>query len=246
MYRPALIEEYSKDRRELGKSIVIEPSIEQVRAGKVPKPKKVYVTTTLMEFQAENESITIQTAWEIDYELRELRYFAGYFEALTLMEPLLPWRVPDRHVRAARKVAAAAFGMKRFRRPVRMYEPYKKEHLFVASYKKNKILLEHKEDAIIWGLKMKDHLQVEKLSVDKAAKLFNLSPQSAIETAQKMSMILKARLYVLAQRQLSYRGAELDFNEIMRDGYPESLWFQFSNFLNEMTFEMKRDQKLRT
>jgi hypothetical protein len=171
---------------------LVTPTFEQVKSGRIRKPKDIHVITTWKSLHSEVLKFEFHTHWKIDYSYDELHFQRGYISTFLLIEPVLPSNTPDRHLRAARKVAAAVFGLKRFNRPVRWYEQFRGSSLFLASHKKERILLVDKDDALLWGLKVKGNPEVYEMTIDEAAKKFpNKTQQEVIELAQENSMRMR-------------------------------------------------------
>jgi hypothetical protein len=128
----------------------ISPTIEDVKSGKTPKPKLIRIATVLASGQEERQDIIMKSAWKPDYEDKALDWFWGLLHTPYHSESLMPWDTSHGHIRAARKVAAAIFGLQRFRN-VRIYGPFRGEKLCFIKKGKESALLLGMRDANIWS-----------------------------------------------------------------------------------------------
>ena len=132
------------------KKLKISPTVKDVKSGKTPKPNLIRIATVIASGQEERQDIIMKSAWKPDYEDKALDWFWGLLHTPYHIESLMPWDSSHGHIRAARKVAAAIFGLQRFRN-VRMYGPFRGEKLcFIKKGKESALLLEMC-DANIWS-----------------------------------------------------------------------------------------------
>jgi hypothetical protein len=128
----------------------ISPTVKDVQSGKTPKPKLIRIATVIASGQEERQDIIMKSAWKPDYEDKALDWYWGLLHTPYHTESLMPWDTSHGHIRAARKVAAASFGLQRFRN-VRMYGPFRGDKLcFIKKRKESSLFLEMR-DANIWS-----------------------------------------------------------------------------------------------
>ena len=178
--------------------IIVEPPVEQVKSGKVLRPESVYVSTELAELPG-GATIFLRSLWEIDYIDELLVFLEGILELGSITEPLQG--PPDSHLRAARKVAAAAFGKKRFRGGVKIFEPYQGNVIYFVTANNNQYMFPTRYDSLLWiGMKGDKEMEVEETSlVEYLAENTDLDKKKILQELQENSALLRAitkRLYI--------------------------------------------------
>lgn len=198
------------------------PTLEQVKSGKIKRPNEIHVVTIWSTLHSEIMKMELHTHWKIDHSYGELHFQRGCISSFLLVEPILPSKTPNRHLRAARRVAAAVFGLKRFNRTVRMYEQFGGETLVLASHKKDRVLLADKDDALLWSLEIQATPEVYEIAIKDALKMFpNKTQQEVIELAQETSMRLKFIALRLELRRTLGQRAQVVLDRITQTSYPQ-------------------------
>ena len=133
-----------------------------------------------------------------------------------IVEPILPFQIPESHLRAVRKVTAAVFGVKRFRGVVRLYEKYHGDTLYYVTHEDKRILLTDREDAKLWGVE-NDCIspKVQQVSLDVVTTLYpGNTLQDVITMAQRNSLTLKAvPMRYQIQKMVSMKADEKFLNQ---------------------------------
>lgn len=199
-------------------SMIVYPSVEQVKSGKVPRPENVYVSTELAELPG-GHHIFLRSLWEIDYIDEKLVLLEGVLQMNLVLDPL--FGPPDSHLRAVRKVAAAVFGKKRFRGEVEIYEAFQGEIIYRATHNDETWILPTREDALIWaGMKDGKTPQIEEILLTE---YLNENPDvSKKELLQKLDqsrILLQIVTKSLYQRIRSGKSASKELDGIKQAGF---------------------------
>ncbi len=199
----------------------MDPSVEQVKSGKVPRPENVYVSTELAELAGET-TIYLRSLWEIDYIDEMLVFLEGILELDLLIEPLRG--PPDSHLRAARKVAAAAFGMKRFRGEVKKFEPFQSNVIYFVTVANDPWMLPTRDDSLLWtGMSSDKEMKVEEIPlVDYLAENPDLDKKEILQELQENSTLLKTTTKSLYWRRRAGESATRELNNIEKAGFDTS------------------------
>ncbi len=201
--------------------VITTPEITQIQSGEIKNPPEIEVTTVMVEFREGLGFIRLATKWRINYSEKELQFVGGILRVPLIVSPILPFQVPDSHIRAARKITAATFGRKRFRGRVRMYEEYHKEVLYQVSHEDKTTILTDRDDALLWGLENGyNNPKVRQLSLEEAKMLYPMYDLSELITmAQKNSLRLKAEPMRHQLQKIMCMSADDKLDEIKRTGY---------------------------
>jgi hypothetical protein len=197
------------------------PSFEDVRSVKVARPKSIAVISTVAASPGLKSGMIYRTLWGLDYKTEILEFLLGAAETILSHGLMMPWEVSDGHLRAARKVAAAALGLRRFRRPVRMYDAFEGDTIFLMKTGKKQGLYLKKEDAELWAfLKKIKNIKVDPLKLEDARKLYPKKTQSQIiELAQENSMRVRAVISKLIFAELGGIDAKTELKRIEAAGF---------------------------
>lgn len=143
-----------------GEEIVVRPTAEEVRSGRVSQPDTIYIQSNLARGDEPRTGILISSDWVVDYDWKQVRFISGILIVYSEKIPISVVQVPDRHKRAVRRVAGAIFKVKRFTGLVLYHEP-QDDTLFVVPWKSDNVtslnpqddvLLISRSDAILWCL----------------------------------------------------------------------------------------------
>lgn len=77
--------------------------------------KTIYIKSPIMRGWAE---LLIESVWRVGYSDSSIRFLNANLISRFEKIPLTPFEIPDRHLRSARRIGAALFGVKRFDRLV--------------------------------------------------------------------------------------------------------------------------------
>ena len=181
-------------------SIIVYPSVEQIKSGEVQRPEIVYVSTLLTELLG-GEEIFLRTMWKISHLDEKLVFLEGILDWDPLIEPLRG--PPDSHLRAARRVAAAVFGKKRFRGEVEVFELNQLEEIFRVTISEDTWFLPTIEDVAIWTkLRQAEESKVEMISlVDFLHQNPDLNKKEFQDQLMLRSTILRTRIKRLYSRK---------------------------------------------
>jgi hypothetical protein len=187
--------------------------VNQVRSAEIQKPENIYVSTVLASLPGRSK-ILLRTLWEIDYVSGNLVFLEGILDLDLITEPLQA--PPDSHLRAAREVAAAVFGKKRFRGEVKIYEPLVGDVVYVASHGSKSWVGLSREDALIWsGMNGDTTPKVEETSLsDILREDQNLDMKKYIQSVQEDSALLRGVTKSLLMRKRAGVSAAKDLDSI--------------------------------
>jgi len=202
-------------------SIIVEPPVEQVKSGKVPRPENVYISTELAELPG-GAKIFLRSLWAIDYIDELLVFLEGILELDLIIEPLRG--PPDSHLRAARKVAAAAFGKKRFRGGVKIFESYQDKVIYFVTMNNDPWMLPTRDDSLLWtGMKGDKEMVVEETPlVEYLAENPDLDKKEILQELQENSALLRAITKSLYMRELAGESATRQLTNIEKVGFDHS------------------------
>jgi hypothetical protein len=182
------------------KRIRICPSVEDVRSGKVVKPERIMVNTVLAAMRDRERPLEIKSFWKMDYEPEILQFLSGILATPFHVEIVMPYDIPHGHKRAACRVAAAAIGLQRFRRPIRMYPTLENEMLCVAKVGRKNILFINEIDAKFWA-RNKGHkkAKIKVLTIGEAKQSFypDLTDEELMDIVQENSLRAREFIYRL-------------------------------------------------
>ncbi len=201
--------------------IIVEPPVEQVKSGKVPRPENVYVSTELAELPG-SATIFLRSLWAIDYIDELLVFLEGILELDMITEPLRG--PPDSHLRAARKVAAAAFGKKRFRGGVKIFEPYQGNVIYFVTLNNNPWMLPTLDDSLLWtGMTGDKEMEVKETPlVEYLAENPDLDKKEILLELQEHSTLLRSITKSLSVRRLAGESATRQLANIEKTGFDTS------------------------
>lgn len=147
-----------------------------------------------------------------------LVFLEGILDLDLITEPLQA--PPDSHLRAARGVAAAVFGKKRFRGEVEIYEPLAGDILYVASHRSKSWVGLSREDALIWsGMNGDTAPKVDEISISDIHKENpDLDRKKFIRRAQEDSALLRGVTKSLIMRKRAGITAAEDLDSIEKTG----------------------------
>ncbi len=219
--------------------IIVEPSVEQVKSGKVSRPENVYVSTELAELPGD-ATIFLRSLWAIDYTDELLVFLEGILELDMITEPLRG--PPDSHLRAARKVAAAAFGKKRFRGGVKIFEPYQDNVIYFVTMGNDPWMLPTRDDSLLWtGMKGDKEMVVEETPlVEYLAENPDLDKKEILQELQEHSTLLRAITKSLYIRKRAGESATRQLTNIEKAG------FDISKFTGLFKEHIRRIRKIST
>ncbi|MGY5854737.1 MAG: hypothetical protein RTU92_14300, partial [Candidatus Thorarchaeota archaeon] len=106
-------------------------SNEMLRWDKLNK-ELIVVSSTLAKGKREKKGIKIESRWRINRDLRTISFVSGLLVTRLREELLMLSEIPDRHIRAIRRLSSKEFGVKPFR-GLRLYTPVNDEPLILAS-----------------------------------------------------------------------------------------------------------------
>ncbi|MHA2023984.1 MAG: hypothetical protein ACTSWQ_10020 [Candidatus Thorarchaeota archaeon] len=208
-------------RKQSMNRLMTTPTINQIISGEIKNPDEIRVTTLMAAFRGELGHLKLSTHWKIDYTDKELQYIGGLLRLPIIVEPILPFQVPESHLRTARKLTAAVFGAQRFRGVVRMYEKYHGDTLYYVTHKDKRILMTDPEDAKLWGVE-NDCIspKVQKVSLDVVTNLYpGYSLQDVIVMAQRNSLALKVVPMRYQIQKIACKSADEKLDQIKQTGY---------------------------
>ncbi len=159
-----------------GEEMVVRPTVEEVRSGRVSQPDTIYVQSLLARGQEPRTGILIASDWMVDYNRKQVRFTAGNLIVYSEKIPVSVVQVPDRHKRAVRRVAGAIFDVKRFTGLV-LYDEPQDDTLCVVPWKSDNptslntpdvILFISRSAAVLWCL----------LNPESGASVADISPMT--------------------------------------------------------------------
>jgi hypothetical protein len=228
-----------------GEEMVVRPTVEEVRNGRVSQPETIYVQSNLARGDEPRTGILISSDWMVDYERKQVRFTAGNLVVYSEKIPISVVQVPDRHKRAVRRVAGAIFKVKRFTGLVLYHEP-QDDTLFVVPWKSDNItslnppddaLLISRSDAILWCLLNPEsgarESDISCTTVDRVRRelLPGETRHGVIRIAQKNSAALSAELMRLLLQAHSGVGSLNRLSTLMHRGLRtaimENVWKQY-------------------
>lgn len=227
--------------------MVVRPTVEEVRSGRVSQPDTVYVQSLLARGHEPRTGILLSSDWVVDYNRKQVQFTAGNLIVYSEKIPISVVQVPDRHKRAVRRVAGAIFDVKRFTGLVLYHEP-QDDTLFVVPWKSDNltplnppgvILLLSQSDAILWCLFNPESgasvADISSMTVDRVRTEFlpGETRHGVIRTAQKNSAALSAELMRLLLQAHTGVGALDRLRTLMNRGLGnammEGVWRQYKD-----------------
>ncbi len=200
-------------------SIIVRPTVEQIKSGEVQRPEIVYVSTLLAELPG-GEEIFLRTMWKISHLDEKLVFLEGILDWDPLIEPLRG--PPDSHLRAARRVTAAVFGKERFRGEVKVSELDKLEVIYRVPIDDDILFLPTIEDVAVWTkLRGAEESNVEQISlVDFLHQNPDLNKKEFLDQLMLRSTILRTRIKSLYSRRQMGDLASRELGRIEKAGIP--------------------------
>lgn len=198
-------------------SIIVRPTVEQIKSGEVQRPEIVYVSTLLAELPG-GEELFLRTLWKISHLDEKLVFLEGILDWDSLIEPLRG--PPDSHLRAARRVTAAVFEKERFRGGVKVSELDKFEEIYRVTIGDDTLFLPTIEDVAVWTkLRQAEESNVERISlVDFLHQNPDLNKKEFLDQLMLRSTILRTRIKSLNSRRQMGDLASRDLSRIEKAG----------------------------
>jgi hypothetical protein len=89
------------------------PPLDEIEEFRESKSDTIYIKSPIMQGATK---LHIGSAWHVDYSDKSIHLLSLDLISPYEKTPLIPFATPDRHLRAARKIGAALFDVKRFDR----------------------------------------------------------------------------------------------------------------------------------
>lgn len=138
--------------------LTTKPTLEDIKSGLIRSPESIHVQSGLMRGQQQKLGILVLSDWHVDYQEKQVRFQSGYIVVQTEKIPIPAMDIPDRHLRAVRRIAAAVFNVKRFY-GLRLYDRPVDDIIFHIQWKNPRVetinreehvFLISREDAVLW------------------------------------------------------------------------------------------------
>jgi hypothetical protein len=136
------------------------------------------VSSTLAKGKQEKRGIRIESKWRLNRDNQTVNFVSGTLITRARKEHLMPFEIPDRHMRAIRKLGAKVFNVKPFR-GLKLYNSMTDSTLIHAERKttsqiedetKGEVkLFINNQDAELWRLQRNDtHLTTKTVSPEES------------------------------------------------------------------------------
>jgi hypothetical protein len=122
------------------------PALDEVDEYKTRDLRSVYVKSPIMKGIA---GLLIESNWAIDHDAQTITFTSSNLISKFERVPLTPFNVPDRHLRAVRKIGASLFDVKRFDGLV-LFPSSKPHRGFLAARGEEQEVFVEKSDAELW------------------------------------------------------------------------------------------------
>jgi hypothetical protein len=138
----------------------------------------ILVSSTLAKGKQEKRGIRIESKWRLNRDNQTVNFVSGTLITRARKEHLMPFEIPDRHMRAIRKLGAKVFNVKPFR-GLKLYNSMTDSTLIHAERKttsqiedetKGEVkLFINNQDAELWRLQRNDtHLTTKTVSPEES------------------------------------------------------------------------------
>jgi hypothetical protein len=197
--------------------MVIHPSIKELQSRGLPKLQVITIITTLARGRIIRDEmvdgepriivdgklgISIVSKWKPDREAEALDLVESSLITQVHKERMMPMHLPDRHKRAARKAAAALFGLRVFKR-LRLYGSCHQDTVVSAQRGSEEKLFLTGEDAEIWSCQVgSERANIDVMMLSQARKKLYPGRNNSwvLKLAQENSVLARHEIVQLFSR----------------------------------------------
>lgn len=197
----------------------------------------ILVSSTLAKGKQEKRGIKIESKWRLNRDNQTMNFVSGTLITRSRKEHLMPFEIPDRHIRAIRELGAKVFNVKPFR-GLKLYDSMIDNTLIHAERKttsqmedKNEargevMLFIDNQDAELWKLQRNDtHLMTKIVSPEDTR---NESKQKAtipqiIRSAYENSLSIRYEYVQLIEQAITGLAAIKRLSTLRKRGLNQEL-----------------------
>ena len=179
------------------------PTVNDINSGTDPFPKTIHIESVLAKGSGNRVGIIIESKWRVDSEKRSINLVCANLVARLGKTPLTPFDVPDRHLRAARKVGAAIFEVKRFDN-LQLFEIPDSKSLYLAKREGEKKTFVRASDAKLWLSQLRKseaHIEILPKSAEKAT-IREAQQNSAAMRSEMLKLLIQTVTGISAMKRI--------------------------------------------
>jgi len=199
------------------------PTLEEIERFKRIGYESFFISSSIGHGAAR---IHLKSIWRVNYENKSIRLVTSHLTSYYDKIPLIPFDIPDRHLRSIRKLGNALFETKRFDNLI-LCETKDPSVIYSAIRGEESLTLSDIEDAKLWLLQEEGEGKIESQSTTEKSKLNDALLGSAIlrtEILRSMNQAVFGIKELEHIKTLLERGADpKNLEKIWRDAHDSNI-----------------------
>ncbi len=203
--------------------LVTDPTLDEIKKFKELKSDTIYIKSSIMHGVA---GLLIESIWRVNYENKSIYLITSNLISYIDKTPLTPLDIPDRHLRAARKIGAALFDTKRFDNLV-LFETTDPSIIYSVTRGEENRTFSEEADAKLWLLQRNEEGKIQSQSIKKKSISKQALQNSAAIRADTLRLMIQVTAGVGARKRIKTlleRGADsIELEKIWRDAHGDDI-----------------------